>query len=84
MYIIFIFLRKRERCSSNFNSFDNYSLFILSLVAKKKDYSTFEESIGILQNYAATKGLMDEDIDLLADTIINTELGECTNSIKNK
>ncbi|KAF3427392.1 hypothetical protein E2986_08348 [Frieseomelitta varia] len=66
---------KRERCSSNFNSFDNYSLFVLSLVAKKKDYSTFEESIGILQNYAATKGLIDEDIDLLADTIINTELG---------
>lgn len=82
MCIIFIFLRKREKCSSNFNSFD--SLFILSLVAKKKDYSTFEESIGILQNYAATKGLMDEDIDLLADTVINTELGDCTNIIRNK
>ncbi|KAK1138121.1 hypothetical protein K0M31_002605 [Melipona bicolor] len=55
---------------------DTFLKFLHDLRAKKKDYSTFEESIGILQNYAATKGLMDEDIDLLADTIIiNTELG---------
>ncbi|XP_043510095.1 centromere protein I-like isoform X3 [Frieseomelitta varia] len=54
---------------------DTFLKFLHDLRAKKKDYSTFEESIGILQNYAATKGLIDEDIDLLADTIINTELG---------
>lgn len=55
---------------------------VLSFVVKKKDYSTFEESLSILQNYAATKGLIDEDIDLLADIIINTELGEYTNCYK--
>nr|XP_033195550.1 centromere protein I-like isoform X1 [Bombus vancouverensis nearcticus] len=54
---------------------DTFLKFLRDLKVNKKDYSTFEESLGILQNYAATKGLIDEDIDLLADIIINTELG---------
>ncbi|XP_043800263.1 centromere protein I-like [Apis laboriosa] len=48
--------------------------FLNVLKIKKKDYPAFEESLGTLQNYAASKGLMDEDIDLLVNIIINTDL----------
>ncbi|PBC28501.1 Centromere protein I [Apis cerana cerana] len=53
---------------------NNVVKFLNVLKIKKKDYPAFEESLSTLQNYAATKGLMDEDINLLVNIIINTDL----------
>ncbi|XP_076767150.1 centromere protein I [Xylocopa sonorina] len=49
--------------------------FLQNLKVKGKQYPMFEESFSALQNYAATKGLEDEDIDLLVTVIMKTDLG---------
>ncbi|XP_076390259.1 centromere protein I isoform X2 [Megachile rotundata] len=44
------------------------------LKAQNKAFSKFEELADTLQDYVSSKGLEDEDMDLLANIIINTDL----------
>ncbi|XP_076222544.1 centromere protein I isoform X2 [Nomia melanderi] len=50
-------------------------IFLQTLKAKGKSFHNFRNSLNTLQTYLASKGLEDEDINLLANIIINTDLG---------
>nr|XP_033333376.1 uncharacterized protein LOC117224507 [Megalopta genalis] len=49
--------------------------FLTNLKANGKIYSGFETSLNTLQTYAASRGLEDDDMNLLINVIINTDLG---------